>query len=123
MFKDTRGRSWFDAFPDLEGQLNFSILYPNTIKAFHRHKNQEDWVICVYGDIKVVLNRKRVGGGFYLTQGDTLRVPKDTLHGFQALGNKEAGMIYYCTKKYDPKKPDEEREDWDKFNSWKVEKK
>jgi len=121
-FKDTRGRSWFNVFPEMEGQLNFSILYPNTIKAFHRHQNQEDWVLCVYGDIKVVTSGDDTKEHF-LTQGDTLRIPKNTWHGFQALAEREAGMIYYCTKKYDPKEPDEEREDFDKFNSWELEKK
>ena len=119
MFKDTRGKSWFDIFPKLEGQLNYSILYPGAVKAFHRHKYQDDWIFCIFGDIKAVIGDKE----FYLTQGDSLVIKKNKWHGFQALGGKEAGMLYYCTRKYDSKYPDEERERWDKFNNWEIENK
>jgi len=123
MFQDTRGKSWFDVFPWMKNwQVNFSILYPNTIKAFHRHQKQEDYVLCVFGQLKVVLQGKEKEV-YYLSQGDALRIPKNTWHGFQALGGEKAGMVYLCTNKYNPQELDEERENWDKFDSWEIEKK
>jgi dTDP-4-dehydrorhamnose 3,5-epimerase len=120
-FKDARGKSSFDVFPWMEkGQVNFSILYPGVVKAFHRHQKQEDWIVCVFGNIWVQLvgeEKKEI----FLEQGDTLRIPVNTWHGFSSVGGKEAGMVYLCTEKFDPS--DEERSAWDSFSDWVVENK
>lgn len=123
MYHDTRGKSRFNVFPWMENaQVNFSILYPNTIKAFHRHQKQEDFVLCVFGDIRVITKGKDLNE-YFLSQGDSLRIGKNVWHGFQALGEKKAGVVYLCTNKYNPKKPDEERAKWDEFHTWGIERK
>lgn len=121
-FKDTRGKSSFDVFPWMEkGQVNFSIMYPGAIKAFHRHQKQEDWVLCVFGDIWIQLvDKDNKKTEVCLEQGDSYRIPVNTWHGFKAM-NREAGMVYLCTEKFDPK--DEERNRWDAFSFWTVENK
>jgi len=117
-FKDTRGKSNFDVFPWMEkGQVNFSILYPGTVKAFHRHQKQEDWILCVFGNIWVQLVSEDGNEEVFLEQGDSYRIPVNTWHGFKAI-NGEAGMVYLCTERFDP--TDEERTEWDAFSDWKV---
>lgn len=55
-FKDDRGRAYNDIFPALAlGDVNASILYPGTIKAFHRHQLQDDYWFVIRGHIRAVL--------------------------------------------------------------------
>lgn len=120
-FNDPRGKSWFDVFPWFDkAQVNFSILYPGAVKAFHRHQKQEDWIVCVFGDIRVILKGEEQEE-FCLSQGDAIRIPVNTWHGFTALNSKEAGMVYLCTQLFDSK--DEERTEWDTFSTWEVDNK
>ena len=126
LFKDDRGKSWFDVFPELNinGQVNYNISYPGTIKAFHRHKNQTDYFFCLDGNMRICLFTEEHGIDInYLSQGDLLKVDPGIWHGFQVLGNEPCKMLYYVTNKYDPSEPDEERADWDEFFSWEIDKK
>ncbi len=124
IFKDDRGKSWFDIFPELNinGQVNFNISYPGTIKAFHRHKNQTDYFFCLEGEMRLVLvdSDTRI---IYLSQGDLVQVDPGTWHGFQVLGNQPCKMLYYCTNKYNSEEPDEERAEWNEFFDWEISKK
>lgn len=55
-FKDDRGRSYCDVFPAAgPGDINLSVLYPGTIKAFHRHQHQADYWLCARGHLRAVL--------------------------------------------------------------------
>ena len=139
-FKDDRGKSWFDVFPmlSINGQINFNISYPGTIKAFHRHKNQTDFFFCLEGEMRVATVKETVDPQadsgvdpyihheleiHYLSQGDLLEIESNVWHGFQVLGNEPVKMLYYVTNKFDPSEPDEERADWDAFFNWEIEKK
>ena len=118
-FKDTRGKSFFDIIPDGSSQINISYNYPGTIKAFHLHKKQTDYFFCISGEIKLVLtNPEEV---FYMSQGDIQEIKPNRWHGFQVLGQEVAIMLEYATQKYAP--ADEEREFWQKFDIWDIEKK
>ncbi len=55
-FKDDRGRSYNDVFPEIgKGDINMAILYPGTIKAFHRHQNQDDYWFIISGHVRAIL--------------------------------------------------------------------
>jgi dTDP-4-dehydrorhamnose 3,5-epimerase len=41
-----------------------------------------------------------------------VRVPGNFWHGFKAIGNEEAVLVYFTTNLYDAKDPDEERRTW-----------
>lgn len=54
-FKDDRSRAYNDVFPAIgKGDINIGVLYPGTIKAFHRHKLQDDYWFVVKGHLRAV---------------------------------------------------------------------
>lgn len=126
-FKDDRGISYNDVFPSVNnGDINISIVYPWTIKAFHRHKLQDDHWMVIKGNIKVALFDEALGGILnihYLSEGEFLHIPKEVWHGLQVLGNEEVIMIYHITEKYNEDNPDEERAPWNKFYNWEISRK
>lgn len=126
-FVDDRGYSIFDVFPLNKGQINYSEIDQLELKAFHRHKHQTDYWVCVRGKILVNL----VDDKGNITRGimsgikpELLKIPPKTWHGCKALSD-DAALLYYVDKKYNPNKPDEERRDWDTYGEdiWEVEKK
>lgn len=126
MFKDARGRGKYDVFPTLpEGQINVSYSYPGTIRAFHRHNKQFDRWFLVKGNIEVATYSEKDGLKLTsLSGGDkVLVIAPGVWHGFKVLGNEEAILLYYVTNAYDPKSPDEERAEWNKFYDWVTPKK
>lgn len=128
MFKDSRGRNISDLFPDIQqGQINLSHSYPGTIRAFHRHKKQWDFWYLVAGDIEVALyneESKELRLEYLSGNDDTvLEIEPMLWHGFKVLGQKEATLLYYVTRQYDPDNPDEERAPYDKFHDWLTPKK
>ena len=148
-FKDDRNRAYNDVFPEVGvGDINISRLYPGTIKAFHRHKHQDDYWFVIKGNLRAVLaeelpptilnipTQTSLGDMLirtqipntkvtehYLSEGDILHIPRGIWHGLQVLGGEEAIMIYHITNKYNPKAPDEERAPWNAFHDWTISKK
>lgn len=119
-FEDDRGRSIFDAFPHIEGQINVAFLEKDKIKAFHRHAKQDDYWLVADGLIKAILvppnliTDVRDQIKTYILSAYTpqvLYIPAGWWHGYKAL--KSGVMLYHVTRKYDPKDPDEERRGWD----------
>ena len=54
-FKDTRGKSWYDIVKPMKGQIDVTINYPETIRAFHYHATKTEWMFVVEGEFKFVL--------------------------------------------------------------------
>ena len=127
-FLDDRGFSLHDLFPFPEGmgQVNWSILVPGVVKAFHRHHKQWDHWVCLSGNAKVVLVREIDGKPeiqtFFIGEGNPKlgSIPPGVLHGYTPIGNEPCGILYWVTQKYDG--TDEERAPWDTFGKevWEV---
>jgi dTDP-4-dehydrorhamnose 3,5-epimerase len=144
--------SVFDHLAELPGQFNTSVMYAGVVKAWHRHARQDDHWVVLAGDLKIglfntekaVLTAEiRLAGGapggehvaavevpagagkaIYLGEHrpGLLWIPAGLWHGGVALGGRDALLLYYMTRKYDPQQPDEQREPWDKFPfSWAAE--
>ncbi|MEW6249152.1 MAG: hypothetical protein AB1716_00770 [Planctomycetota bacterium] len=147
-YADDRGYSWmslFDHVPAIPGQVNASTMYPHAVKAWHRHRAQDDYWTVLRGALKIGLfnteseartaelrlagpapgaDRSAVievaagaGRAVYLgaARPGVLRIPAGLWHGGVALGGEAALLLYYVTRKYDPQEPDEERAAWDQF--------
>lgn len=57
-YGDDRGYSYFPEYPLTEqGQINYSVLYPGVVKAFHWHKKQWDHWVVLNGMAKIILAR------------------------------------------------------------------
>ena len=97
-------------------QSNLSVSQPGVIRAWHRHeRGQVDYFVVICGVIKI-----------YATDGSTIfshistgrdmeivRIPGKYWHGFRVIGNEDAHLVYFTTKLYDYKNPDEQRKPWD----------
>jgi dTDP-4-dehydrorhamnose 3,5-epimerase len=119
--KDTRGRSYYDVFETVNGQIDLSHNYPGVIRGFHLHRHKDETWVCIKGNFKVVLSDPVEK--FYLSEGETVFIKRGRWHGFQVLGNEEAIMLEYTTEKHDMNNLDDEREVYDKFDKWEIEKK
>lgn len=120
-FKDTRGKSWYDIIPDMNGQLDVTINYPGTIRAFHWHAEKIEWMFVASGEVKFVLTDPHEE--IFASQGDMVKIEPGRWHGYQALGEKEAIVIEVADKKHDLVAPDDERKPYNEFNTWEKEKK
>jgi dTDP-4-dehydrorhamnose 3,5-epimerase len=98
-------------------QANFSSTYPGIIRAWHRHdRGQIDCFIVLKGALKICGYDEKtkeldeiVSTGLNL---QVLRMPGHYWHGFKAVGDETAFLIYFTTNLYDYNNPDEERRPW-----------
>ena len=118
-FKDTRGKSWFDIVPEMGWQVDITLSYPGTIRAFHHHYHKTEWMFVILGEFKFVLtNPDEI---VYLSQGECIRIDPERWHGYQAL---QFGIILeIATAKHDVDNPDDQRKPWNIFDDWEKERK
>jgi dTDP-4-dehydrorhamnose 3,5-epimerase len=129
LYADDRGWSMMNQLKGVlapEGQVNFSVQYPGVIKAWHRHRLQTDFWICLTGHIKVGVHREEDGRSWLAVIGEkrpgVLIIPPTLWHGAATVGDTPAGLLYYVTRAYDPQSPDEERRPFDSIDGfpWQV---
>jgi dTDP-4-dehydrorhamnose 3,5-epimerase len=118
-FTEIMRKDWTDLFgDDTVAQANLSFTYPGTIRAWHRHlKGQTDYFAALKGAIKICVYDEKTGELDEIISAEQdlqiVRVPGYYWHGFKALGNKPALLLYFTTNLYDHTNPDEERRPWD----------
>jgi len=111
-------KDWKDLFSeDTIAQANLSLTYPNIIRAWHRHlKGQTDYFLALKGLIKICAFDEKTGEINEVVSSaldlQVVRIPGLYWHGFKALGNEPAMLLYFTTNLYDPANPDEERRPW-----------
>lgn len=104
-------------------QVNVSSSYPGIIRAWHRHsRGQVDYLFVVKGVLKVCAYDDRQDSK---TKGQLeeiiltseklqlVRIPGFYWHGTKCIGNEPSTILYFVTRLYDYKNPDEERRPWD----------
>ena len=123
-FKDTRGKSWFNVFDNMNGQVDITVSYPGTIRGFHHHKIQTEWWFVIQGEYKFVFKKKGEPKEIkYLSPGEVAKIEPNTWHGYQVLGNQTGIIIEFASEKFNVKKPDDQRKPYNAFDDWKKEKK
>lgn len=117
-FTEIMRQDWKDLLgQDRPIQTNFSTTYPDIIRAWHQHKRgQVDYFIALKGTLKICAYDEEteeldemISTGLSL---QVLRMPGHYWHGFKAVGNEPAFLIYFTTSLYDYQNPDEERRPW-----------
>lgn len=112
---------------DPGGQINFSVMHPGVVKAWHRHQRQTDFWLCLAGHLKVGVYREDDGQTWQLVVGEkrpgVLVIPPTLWHGAMTVGPAQAGLLYYVTHAYNPDAPDEARRAYDSVPgfAWGVE--
>jgi dTDP-4-dehydrorhamnose 3,5-epimerase len=117
-FTEVMRKDWKELFAeDTVAQANFSFTYPDVIRAWHRHvKGQVDYFLALRGLIKIcAFDDKTSEVNEVISSGldlQVVRMPGHYWHGFKALGNEPAMLLYFTTNLYDAANPDEERRPW-----------
>jgi len=98
-------------------QANLSYSYPNIIRAWHRHlRGQTDYFIVVKGTMKICAYDENTKELDEIIASEhrlqVVRIPGNYWHGTKTIGNKPSLTIYFVTRLYDYKNPDEERRPW-----------
>ena len=103
-------------------QSNLSMTYPSIIRAWHRHdRGQIDnfvvlggsYKICAYDDKEdsptkgqldeIVASEEKL---------QIIRIPGHYWHGSKVVSSEPGLILYFVTRLYDYKNPDEERRPW-----------
>ncbi|MFN3193128.1 MAG: hypothetical protein ACE361_21640 [Aureliella sp.] len=115
-YTDDRGWSYMNQLQGIlspQGQINFSTQYPGVVKAWHRHKLQTDYWICLNGNLKAGIYREEDQRAWSVVFGEkrpgVLIIPPSLWHGAAVVGPESAGLLYYVTHAYNAEQPDEER--------------
>jgi len=117
-FTEVMRNDWKDVFAeDKVAQANLSVTYPGVIRAWHRHlRGQTDYFIALKGAIKIcAYDEKTEELDEIISTGKDLqvvRMPGHYWHGFKAVGNEPAMLLYFTTNLYDYANPDEARRSW-----------
>lgn len=124
-FPDERGffaEAMRDDWKDILGddkivQTNISKSFPGMIRAWHRHnRGQSDYFVVLKGSLKICAFDEETGElSEVVLSGDRLQVakiPGKYWHGTKCVSNEPSVTIYFVSKLYDYKDPDEERRLW-----------
>jgi dTDP-4-dehydrorhamnose 3,5-epimerase len=107
------------------GQVYISTTYPNVVKAWHFHKEQDDFIVCIKGMLKLVLYDNRDDSPtkgeineFFIGEFNPslVKVPKAVYHGWKCVSAEEVIVINIPTEPYNRERPDEYRVDPHKNN-------
>lgn len=103
-------------------QVNLSMSYPGIIRAWHRHlRGQIDYLCVVRGALKVCAYDDREDSKtkgqldeiiLNSEQIQIIRIPGFYWHGTKCIGDEPSIVLYFVTKLYNYKNPDEERRPW-----------
>lgn len=109
-WKDLLGDEWI-------AQANLSYSYPGIVRAWHRHlKGQVDYFIVVKGAMKICAYDEKTKQLDEIIASEhklqVVRIPGHYWHGTKTVGNEPSLTIYFVTRLYDYKNPDEERRPW-----------
>ena len=125
LFADDRGWSVMNQFIGVmspQGQVNYSVMYPSVIKAWHRHQLQSDFWLCIAGHLKIGVHREDDNTTWLIITGEkkpgVVIIPPRLWHGGATVGNQDAGLLYYVTHTFNPDKPDEERRSYDSIQGF-----
>jgi dTDP-4-dehydrorhamnose 3,5-epimerase len=117
-FTEAMRQDWKDLLEeDWITQTNVSKSYPNVVRAWHRHeRGQIDTFLVLEGAMKICAFEEQtgkmaeiIGSGEKLT---LVRIPGEYLHGTKTVSDKPSLTVYFVTRLYDYKNPDEIRRPW-----------
>jgi len=114
------------AFPGFTiAQINYSVIQPQVVKAFHVHHRQtdiwfvppEDRIVLVLVDVRSGSPTEKVVTKLMLGDGQSLlvRIPPGVAHGCRNVGDKPARVVYLTDVQFSAEAgaTDEGRLPWD----------
>jgi dTDP-4-dehydrorhamnose 3,5-epimerase len=116
-FTEVLRQDWQSFVDEWITQVNMSYNYPNIVRAWHRHlQGQVDYFLVVQGAVKICAYEEETGKlAEIIARGDKpvlVRIPGQYWHGTKAIGGEPSLTVYFATRLYNYKHPDEERRPW-----------
>jgi dTDP-4-dehydrorhamnose 3,5-epimerase len=105
------GRGLAAGFPPKSTQISAALSFPGTVKAFHYHLRQTDCWAPVMGMLQVALVDLRLGSRTFGCRNTMyagamrpwqVLIPPGVGHGYKAIGNQDAMLVYLTDRFYDP---------------------
>jgi dTDP-4-dehydrorhamnose 3,5-epimerase len=98
-------------------QANISYSYPSMVRAWHKHeRGQVDYFLVLKGAMKICAYEEETGKMVeIIASGEKptiVRIPGKHFHGTKTVSNTPSLTVYFVTKLYDYKSPDEIRRPW-----------
>ena len=98
-------------------QVNVSHSYPNIVRAWHKHvRGQIDYFLVLEGAMKICAYQEETGKMAEIVASGqkpiVVRIPGSYLHGTKTVSSTASLTVYFVTKLYDYKNPDEIRRPW-----------
>jgi len=117
-FAEALRQDWKEMFEDeWMTQVNVSRSYPNIVRAWHKHvRGQVDYFLVLKGAMKICAYEEETGKlAEVIASGEKpmiVRIPGKYLHGTKTVSNEPSLTVYFVTRLYDYKNPDEIRRPW-----------
>ena len=117
-FAEALRQDWKEMFEDeWMTQVNVSRSYPNIVRAWHKHvRGQVDYFLVLKGAMKICAYEEETGKlAEVIASGEKpmiVRIPGKYLHGTKTVSNESSLTVYFVTRLYDYKNPDEIRRPW-----------
>ncbi len=116
-FTEALRQDWKDFVDDWMTQVNISYNFPGVVRAWHRHaRGQFDYFLVVKGAVKICAydeeTRKLAEVVGNELKPTVIRIPGHYYHGTKTVSSEPSLIVYFVTRLYDYKNPDEERRPW-----------
>jgi dTDP-4-dehydrorhamnose 3,5-epimerase len=98
-------------------QANLSYSYPGIVRAWHKHeRGQVDYFLVVKGAMKICAYDEETGKMVEIIGSEhkpsIIRIPGKYWHGTKTISDIPSVTIYFVTRLYNYKNPDELRRPW-----------
>jgi dTDP-4-dehydrorhamnose 3,5-epimerase len=117
-FAEALRQDWKDLLEDeWIVQANVSYSYPGMVRAWHKHeRGQVDYFLVLKGAMKICAYEEETGKLVEIVASEKkpsiVRIPGKYLHGTKTVSHTPSLTVYFVTKLYDYKNPDEKRRPW-----------
>lgn len=116
-FAEVLRQDWQDFIDEWIMQVNLSYSYPSTVRAWHKHlRGQVDYFLVIKGAMKICAYDEETKKLAEIIGSEDklilIRIPGHYLHGTKTISSIPSSTVYFTTRLYDYKKPDEERRPW-----------
>jgi dTDP-4-dehydrorhamnose 3,5-epimerase len=117
-FAEALREDWKDFIEeDWIAQANISYSYPNVVRAWHKHeRGQVDYFLVLEGAMKICAYEEGTGKMVEIIASgkkpSIVRIPGRYLHGTKTVSSTPSLTVYFATRLYDYKVPDEVRRPW-----------
>ena len=116
-FSEVLRQDWKGFIDETIVQANLSYSYPGVVRAWHRHmRGQVDYFLVLKGALKICAFEEETKKLVEIIASEEklmiVRIPGIYYHGTKTISNEPSLILYFVSRLYDYKDPDEPRIPW-----------